>query len=136
MCISRSGVCVLAMFVFGVSRFLILLMARSSVSCFPGSGRAKTSGMIYPNRPVTTKDGQTFSGRLEAETQTTVEVLDTTGQKHVVQRKEITSLDASQLSIMPAGFESLPADDLKALVEYLAQSIDETAKVKAQAPRE
>jgi putative heme-binding domain-containing protein len=70
---------------------------------------------------VTTKDGQTYSGRLEAETQTTVEVLDTTAQKHVVQRKEIASLEPSQLSIMPAGFESLPADDLKALVEYLAQ---------------
>jgi putative membrane-bound dehydrogenase-like protein len=70
---------------------------------------------------VTTKDGQTFSGRLEAETQTTVEVLDTTAQKHVVQRKDIASLEASQLSIMPAGFESLPSDDLKSLVEYLAQ---------------
>jgi putative membrane-bound dehydrogenase-like protein len=70
---------------------------------------------------VTTKDGQTFSGRLEAETQTTVEILDITAQKHVVQRKDIASLDASQLSIMPAGFESLPPDDLKALVEYLAR---------------
>jgi putative heme-binding domain-containing protein len=70
---------------------------------------------------VSTKDGQTFSGRLEAETQTTVEVLDTTGQKHVVQRKDIASLEASQLSIMPAGFESLPPDDLKGLIEYLAQ---------------
>jgi putative heme-binding domain-containing protein len=71
---------------------------------------------------VTTKDGETFSGRLEAETQTTVEILDTTAQKHVVQRKDIASLDASELSIMPTGFEALPADDLKALLEYLAQS--------------
>ena len=31
------------------------------------------------------------------------------------------SLDASQLSIMPTGFESLPSDDLKALLEYLCQ---------------
>jgi len=70
---------------------------------------------------VTTKGGETFSGRLEAETQTTVEILDTTAQKHVVQRKDIASLDASQLSIMPTGFESLPPDDLKSLLEYLAQ---------------
>ena len=70
---------------------------------------------------VTTKDGQTFSGRLDAETQTTVEILDTTAQKHVIQRKDIASLDASQLSIMPAGFESLPTQDLRALIEYLAQ---------------
>ena len=70
---------------------------------------------------VTTKGGETFSGRLEAETQNTVEILDTTAQKHVVQRKDIASLDASQLSIMPTGFEALPPDDLKALIEYLAQ---------------
>ena len=70
---------------------------------------------------VTTKDGETFSGRLEAETQTSVEILDTTAQKHVVQRKDIASLEASQLSIMPTGFEALPPDDLKALLEYLAQ---------------
>jgi putative membrane-bound dehydrogenase-like protein len=83
---------------------------------------------------VTTKDGQTFSGRLEAETQTTVEVLDTTAQKHVVQRKDIASLDASQLSIMPAGFESLPAEDLKGLVEYLAQPPSETSNTNTQTP--
>jgi len=70
---------------------------------------------------VTTKDGETFSGRLEAETQTSVEILDTTAQKHVVQRKNIASLEPSQLSIMPTGFESLPPDDLKSLLEYLAQ---------------
>jgi putative heme-binding domain-containing protein len=70
---------------------------------------------------VTTKDGETFSGRLEAETQTSVEILDSAAQKHVLQRKDIAQLEASPLSIMPAGFESLPPDDLKSLVEYLAQ---------------
>ena len=70
---------------------------------------------------VTTKDGETYSGRLETETQTSVEILDTTGQKHVVQRKDISALDSSQLSIMPTGFETLPADDLKALLEFLTQ---------------
>jgi len=76
----------------------------------------------YRNWTVTTKDGETFSGRLEAETQTTVEILDTTGQKHVVQRKDIASLEGSQLSIMPVGFEATPPQDLKSLLEYLAQS--------------
>ncbi|HKX62067.1 MAG TPA: c-type cytochrome, partial [Verrucomicrobiae bacterium] len=70
---------------------------------------------------VTTKDGETFSGRLEAETQTTLEILDTTAQKHVVQRKDVVNLEGSQLSIMPIGFEALPADDMKGLLEYLAQ---------------
>jgi putative heme-binding domain-containing protein len=70
---------------------------------------------------VTTKTGETYSGRLETETQTSVEVLDTTGQKHAIQRKDIATMEGSALSIMPAGFESLPASDLSALVEYLAQ---------------
>lgn len=51
-----------------------------------------------------------------------MEILDTTAQKHIVQRKNIASLDGSALSIMPNGFETLPADDLKALLEYLAQA--------------
>jgi hypothetical protein len=71
---------------------------------------------------VTTKGGDTFSGRLETETQTSVEILDTTGQKHAIQRKEIATMEGSQLSIMPTGLEVLPRDDLKALLEYLAQS--------------
>ena len=70
---------------------------------------------------VATKDGSVFSGRLEAETQTTVELLDVAAQKHVIQRKDIESLEASSLSIMPVGFEALSEDDLKGLIEYLAQ---------------
>jgi putative heme-binding domain-containing protein len=69
---------------------------------------------------VTTKNGDTFSGRLETETQTSVEILDITAQKHVVQRKDIATLEASQLSIMPTGFEALPREDLKSVLEYLA----------------
>jgi putative membrane-bound dehydrogenase-like protein len=68
---------------------------------------------------VTTKSGETYSGRLEAETQTTVEILDVTAQKHVVQRKEIAALEGTMLSIMPNGFEALPPDDIKSLLEYL-----------------
>jgi putative membrane-bound dehydrogenase-like protein len=68
---------------------------------------------------VTTKDGETYSGRLETETQTTVEILDTTAQKHVIARKDIASMQGLQTSIMPAGFEALPPDDLKALLEFM-----------------
>jgi len=71
---------------------------------------------------VATKNGEVYSGRLDVETQTSVEILDTTGQKHVIQRKDIASLQGSQLSIMPMGLEPLPADDLKGLLEYLAQT--------------
>jgi putative heme-binding domain-containing protein len=85
--------------------------------------------MPIPNRSVeanyrlwnvTTKDGETISGRLDTETQTSIELFDLTGQKHVVQRTAIASLEASNLSIMPTGFESLPPADLSALLEYLA----------------
>lgn len=68
---------------------------------------------------VTTRDDETFSGRLEAETQTTVEILDTTGNKHVIQRKDIAKMQGSSTSIMPGGFEQLPEEDLKSLLAYL-----------------
>lgn len=70
---------------------------------------------------VTTVDGNTFSGRLDAETQTTVEIMDVASQKHILQRKDIESIEASQVSIMPVGFESIAPEDLKALLEYLSQ---------------
>ena len=70
---------------------------------------------------VTTKDGNTYAGRLEAETQTTIELLDVAAQKHVIQRKDIDSINVLPQSIMPIGFEALPADDMKGLLEYLSQ---------------
>jgi putative heme-binding domain-containing protein len=69
---------------------------------------------------VTTREDETFAGRLESETQTTVEILDTAGQKHVIQRKDIASLQSSATSIMPVGFEGLPPEDLKALLTFIA----------------
>jgi putative membrane-bound dehydrogenase-like protein len=87
--------------------------------------------ILDPNRSVeanyrlwniTTKGGETFSGRLDTETQTSVEILDTTGQKHSFQRSDITALDVSPNSIMPTGFESLPPDDIKSLLSYITQA--------------
>jgi putative heme-binding domain-containing protein len=69
---------------------------------------------------VTTKSGNTFNGRLEAETATSVEILETAGEKHIVQRKDIAELIPSAVSMMPTGFEALPEADLAALLEYLA----------------
>lgn len=71
---------------------------------------------------VTTKDGETLSGRMDTETQTTIEILDTAGQKHTVQRKDITQLQGLQTSIMPTGFEALPPDDIKGLMEYICST--------------
>jgi hypothetical protein len=66
--------------------------------------------------------GESYSGRLETETQTAVEILDPTGKKHVLQRKDIETMRGSELSIMPNGFETLSPADLKALLAYLTQS--------------
>ncbi len=73
---------------------------------------------------VTLKDGNSYAGRLEAETQTTIELLDVAAQKHVIQRKDIETINVLPQSIMPIGFEALPEDDLKGLLEYLAQPHD------------
>ena len=69
---------------------------------------------------VTTKDGETLAGRLDGETTTSIELLDLTGQRHVLQRAAVVGLESSNQSIMPAGFESLGETDLAALLEYLA----------------
>ncbi len=88
--------------------------------------------ILDPNRSVelnyrlwnaTTKSGESISGRLDSETVTSVEILDLTGQKHVLARKDLTSLDSSNVSIMPAGFESIPESDLASLLEFLATSV-------------
>ncbi len=71
---------------------------------------------------VLTRDGETVAGRLDTETATSVEILDTAGQKHSIQRKEIKSIEASTQSLMPGGFEQLPPDDLAGLLEYIADS--------------
>lgn len=85
--------------------------------------------IIDPNRSVEAnyrlwtvvrRDGESVSGRLDAETATGVDVLDTTGQKHSIQRKDIVRIEASQQSIMPSGFDQLPAEDLGGILEYLA----------------
>ncbi len=88
--------------------------------------------ILDPNRSVesnyrlwnaTTKSGETVSGRLDAETVTSIEILDLTGQKHVLARKDLTALDGSNVSIMPTGYESIPAPDLASLLEFLATSV-------------
>jgi len=68
---------------------------------------------------------EVLSGRLAAETQTSIELIDTAGKTHEISRDDILALKASDLSVMPEGFESLPPDDLSSLLEYLA-----TSKVK------
>jgi putative heme-binding domain-containing protein len=85
--------------------------------------------IIDPNRSVEanyraweveTKSRNHYSGRLDAETQTTVELLDATGQRHVIERKDIRSMNVSNLSVMPVGLiDTLNHHEVSSLLEYL-----------------
>ena len=66
-----------------------------------------------------------ITGRLVAESLTSVEIIDVAGQTHALQRDQIRALTASDKSVMPEGFEALPPEDLTHLLEYLG-----TSKVK------
>lgn len=89
------------------------------------------TSILDPNRSVesnyrlwtaVTKSGKTISGRLDAETQTSIDLYDIAGQRHSVQRSEIASLTGSENSIMPGGFEALGEQGLADLLEYMADA--------------
>jgi putative heme-binding domain-containing protein len=69
---------------------------------------------------VETKSGDTFSGRLDTESATSIELYDLQGQKQVFPRAEIARLEASRQSIMPTGFEQLGEQPLADLLAFLA----------------
>jgi putative heme-binding domain-containing protein len=85
--------------------------------------------IVDPNRSVEanyrmwdiqTRAGDFYAGRLDAETQTTVELLDATGQRHIIPRKEIRSMNVSALSVMPVGLiDNLKHQEVSSLLEFL-----------------
>lgn len=84
--------------------------------------------ILDPNRSVEAnyrqwillkKDGQVAHGLLTSETQTSFELIDSTGKKQIVPRSEIEDLRVSELSLMPLGFELLARKDLIDLLEHL-----------------
>jgi len=88
--------------------------------------------IIDPNRSVEanfrqwsadTADGLTITGLLAAETQTTVEIVDVEGKSHVIERKNLTALTPSSLSVMPVGMEKdMKPGDFADLLEFLSRS--------------
>ncbi|HZN64381.1 MAG TPA: PVC-type heme-binding CxxCH protein [Tepidisphaeraceae bacterium] len=89
--------------------------------------------MIDPNRSVEgtyrqwvvqTKD-EVLNGRLLSESRTSIELIDSTGKTHTIERENIKRLKASELSVMPEGFEQLPQAEVAGILEYLS-----TSKVK------
>jgi len=66
-----------------------------------------------------------LTGKLQGETRTTIELQALDSVVHVVQRKDIDRLTASNLSIMPEGLvDELPPTDLASLMMYLRQGQD------------
>ncbi len=88
--------------------------------------------IVDPNRSVeanfrlwtiTTTEGDIISGRLDTETRTTIEILDTQGKRHVIQRSDIDDVNASTLSIMPPGLiDTLKPGEVSSLMTYLMSS--------------
>ena len=71
---------------------------------------------------VVTKNGDILSGILASETATSVTLPNEDGMRQTILRKDIASMQASELSLMPANFEELlqPAD-VADLLGYLRQ---------------
>ncbi len=70
---------------------------------------------------VTTSDGKSFNGLLASETKTSIEIIDAEAKKHVIQRDDIETLQASTKSLMPEGFEKQikSKQELIDLLEFL-----------------
>jgi putative membrane-bound dehydrogenase-like protein len=71
---------------------------------------------------VETSDGLVRTGLLAAESQTTIELVDTEAKKIAIRRDEIESLTAGTKSLMPEGFEKqLTVAQMTDVLEFLAQ---------------
>jgi putative membrane-bound dehydrogenase-like protein len=69
---------------------------------------------------VVMNDGLTFNGMLAAESQTSIELVDTEAKKHTLVRQDIDQLIASTKSVMPEGFEkTIQRPDFVNLMEFL-----------------
>ena len=74
----------------------------------------------YVTYTVETKDGEIFSGVLQAESPQSVVLLQAMGLRSVIQRKDIQEMRSTGLSLMPEGLEAgLNPSDLRDLVAYL-----------------
>ncbi len=71
---------------------------------------------------VVTNDGRVMNGLLASESKTAIELFDSEGKKHAIQRDDIEELVASTKSLMPEGFEKqVSPDELVNLLEFLTQ---------------
>ena len=97
---------------------------------FAGGNREELLiNILDPNRSVEgnfrqfiieTTDGQNWSGLLAGESRTTIELVDVQGARHTFLRDNVKSVTSSGRSLMPEGFERLPAEDIVSLLDFLS----------------
>jgi len=74
----------------------------------------------YQTLSVTTQDGRSLSGWLAAESEASLTLRTASGTEETVARKEVTSLSASGVSLMPDGLEQTMAkEDVGNMVAFL-----------------
>ena len=77
------------------------------------------------------RDGLTIGRERRPIPATSVELLDATGNRQVVQRKDIRTMTVSNLSIMPVGLtDDLKPEDVSALMAFLGKSLHGAAEPK------
>jgi hypothetical protein len=85
--------------------------------------------ILDPNRSVegnylqwmaTTNDGEVLTGLLASETKTSIELIDSAGERQGFERSDLENLEMYPLSLMPEGFEELGESQLADLLEFLA----------------
>ncbi|MFQ3592134.1 MAG: c-type cytochrome, partial [Gemmataceae bacterium] len=69
---------------------------------------------------IVTTTGRSYTGMLASETKTTVEIIDAEAKRSIIRRERIESLEASNKSLMPEGFEKqISKTELVDLLEFL-----------------
>ncbi len=69
---------------------------------------------------VVQSDGAVIEGMLTSESRTAIEIYDAEGKPHRILREDVESIEASRLSLMPAGFEKqLSPERMADLLEFL-----------------
>ncbi|MEM7010743.1 MAG: hypothetical protein AAF585_04590, partial [Verrucomicrobiota bacterium] len=94
----------------------------------PNAEIAKGYGM----GTATLKDGSAVMGRIAKETKQEVTIVSLDGVESTIKRDDITAI-SPPMSAMPPMALSLPLDDLRDLVAYLAHRTTATAKAEATA---
>lgn len=97
-----------------------------------GSGRANLDALLtniidpnqiigngYENVLVTTKNGQTYAGRVTENSEARVSLLGIGGRLDTVAKTEVATMEVTKNSLMPEGLYNLPDDQFRHLVWYI-----------------